>query len=200
MKRIGILGGTFDPIHNGHVDLAEDAKEQVGLQRVLLIPARHQPFKLDKQVAGAVHRLEMARLAVAGIPGLEVSDHELRQNRISYTYLTLEDMQRQEGANARLFFITGTDAFLKISTWKCAEQMLHNYSFAVGSRPGYREEELTYCIEALRTSYDADIVKIENRRRNISATEIRQRLERGKSLKGLVPETVERYIEQHGLY
>lgn len=200
MRRIGILGGTFDPIHNGHVGLAEDAKEQAGLEKVLLIPAKLQPFKLDKQVTEGSHRLEMARLAVSGISGLEVSDHELCQERISYTYMTLRDMQQQEGRDTQIYFITGTDAFLKISTWKRAEDMLRHYSFAVGSRPGYREEELTRCIEELKTVYNTDIVKIKNRQRDISATEIRQRLEIGESLKGLVPEAVERYIEQHGLY
>lgn len=200
MKRIGILGGTFDPIHNGHVGLAEDAMRQAGLEKVLLIPAKLQPFKLDKQVTEGSHRLEMARLAVAGISGLEVSDHELRQERISYTYMTLRDIQQQEGPGARLYFITGTDAFLKISTWKHAETMLRTHSFAVGSRPGYREEELSQCIAELKSVYNTDIVKIQNRKRDISATEIRQRLETGKSLQGLVPKAVERYIKQHGLY
>ncbi|MCI9596406.1 MAG: nicotinate (nicotinamide) nucleotide adenylyltransferase [Firmicutes bacterium] len=200
MKRIGILGGTFDPIHNGHIGLAEDAMRQAGLEKVLLIPAKLQPFKLDKQVTEGSHRLEMARLAVLGISGLEVSDHELCQERISYTYMTLEDIQCQEGPDTRLYFITGTDAFLKVSTWKHAENMLRRYSFAVGSRPGYREEELTQCIGELKSVYNTDIVKIQNRKRNISATEIRQRLETGKSLKGFVPKAVERYIKQHGLY
>lgn len=200
MRRIGILGGTFDPIHNGHVGLAEDAMRQAGLEKVLLIPARLQPFKLDKQVTEGSHRLEMARLAVSGIFGLEVSDHELCQERISYTYMTLRDMQQKEGKDAQIYFITGTDAFLKIPTWKRAEDMLGHYSFVVGSRPGYREEELTQCIEELKTVYNTDIVKIKNRQRDISATEIRQRLETGESLKGLVPEAVERYIERHGLY
>ena len=191
MKRIGILGGTFDPIHNGHIGLAEDAMEQAGLAKVILIPARLQPFKLDKQITEGNYRLEMAKLAAAPIKGLEVSDYELRHDSI------LEEGLEKKSC---LYFITGTDAFLKVSTWKHAEEMLRNYSFAVGSRPGYRDAELDQCIERLKTVYNTDIVKIENRKRDISATEIRHRLEGGKSLSGLVPEAVERYIEEHGLY
>lgn len=200
LKRIGVLGGTFDPIHNGHIGLAEDAKEQVGLEKVILIPARLQPFKLDKYVTDGVHRLEMAKLAAAGVSGLEVSDYELRRESISYTYKTLRAMAKQAGSQARIYFITGTDAFLKVSTWKHAEEMLKDYSFIVGSRPGYRDSELDACIEDLKKVYNTDIVKIENRKRDISATEIRERLEDGSPLTGLVPQAVERYIEKHGLY
>ncbi|MCB6993716.1 nicotinate-nucleotide adenylyltransferase [bacterium 210820-DFI.6.37] len=199
MERIGILGGTFDPVHNGHIGLAEDAKAQAELDKVLLMPAKLQPFKLNKKVTEGVHRLEMLRLAAAASPGLEVSDYELRQDQISYTYKTLIALSRQN-PGARLYFITGTDAFLKIHMWREAEAMLRNYSFAVGSRPGYRESELDRCIERLKTDYNTDIVKLTNRKRDISATEIRERLEKGRPLTGLVPEAVERYIREHGLY
>lgn len=200
MKRIGILGGTFDPVHYGHIGLAEDAKEQAGLSKVLLIPAKLQPFKLDKQVTCGTHRLEMVRLAVEDIPGLEASDYELKQEQISYTYKTLRAISAEMGEETQLCFITGTDAFLKIDKWKNAAEMLTSYSFAVGSRPGYKEMELDRCIERLKSVYNTDIVKIHNRRRDISATQIRERLESGKSLSGLVPEQVERYILINGLY
>lgn len=200
MKRIGILGGTFDPIHYGHIGLAEDAREQAELEKVLLIPAKLQPFKLDKQITDGSHRLAMVELAVKDRPGLVACDYELKQQQISYTYKTLRAIAKQEGQEARLYFITGTDAFLKIATWKQAQEMLTRYSFVVGSRPGYRESELAQCIGELKSVYNTDIVKIENRRRNISATEIREKLEKGKDLSGLVPELVERYITVNGLY
>lgn len=200
MKRIGILGGTFDPVHNGHIGLAEDAREQVRLEKVILIPARLQPFKLDRKIADGYHRFQMVKLAVQEKCGLEVSNYELQQERISYTYMTLRALKAQSGDNSRLFFITGTDAFLKVSTWKHAKEILSTCSFAVGSRPGYRETELDECIEHLKRVYNTHIVKIHNRKRDISATEIRERLEAGESLSGMVPEAVERYIKKYGLY
>ena len=200
MKRIGLLGGTFDPVHYGHIGLAQDARRQAGLDKVLLIPAKLQPFKLDKEITCGRHRLAMVELAVAKDPGLEASDYELRQKEISYTYKTLRALSAQWGEETQICFITGTDAFLKIDRWKQAEEMLTKYSFAVGSRPGYKEAELNQCIEHLKSVYNTDIVKIQNRRRDISATEIRERLSRGASLSGLVPEQVERYIKINGLY
>ena len=200
MKRIGIFGGTFDPIHNGHIGLAEDVREQAQLDEVIFIPAKLQPFKLDKQVTDGKHRLAMVRLAISDIQGFWASDYELRQEEISYTYLTLRAIAREAGEDARLCFINGTDTFLKIYKWNHAEELLRNYSFAVGSRPGYKDAELEKCIEYLKTVYNTDIIKVRNRKRDISATEIRSRIEEGKTLKGLVPEQVERYIKANGLY
>lgn len=200
MRKIGILGGSFDPVHNGHIGLAEDARELVGLDLVYLIPARLQPFKLDKKMADGPDRLEMIRLAAESSPGLVPCDYELRQEQISYTYKTLEAISLMEGSNAEIYFITGTDSLLQIERWMQAEDMLRKYRFIVGSRPGYKDLELARCIEHLKDEYNTYIVKIENRRRNISSTEIRERLENGQPLTGLVSGAVERYIESHGLY
>lgn len=200
MRKIGILGGSFDPVHFGHIGLAEDAKELVSLDEVLLIPAKLQPFKLDKKFVDGTHRLEMIKLATQEISGLTACDYELQQEQISYTYKTLKAISEMEGPDTKIYFITGTDAFLKIDLWKNAKDMLQTYSFIVGNRPGYREEELSECIENLKRDYNTDIIKVDNRRRDISSTEIRQRLENKESLTGLVPEVVERYIITHGLY
>lgn len=200
MRKIGILGGSFDPVHLGHLGLAEDAKKLAGLDEVLLIPAKLQPFKLDKKFADGQHRLEMIRLAVDSIPGLTACDYELQQEQISYTYKTLQAISEIEGPDTKIHFITGTDAFLKIHLWKNAEDMLQTYSFIVGNRPGYREDELSQCIESLKRDYNTDIIKVDNRRRDISSTEIRMRMENRQTLAGLVPEVVERYIVTHGLY
>ena len=200
MKKTGILGGSFDPVHLGHIGLAEDAKNLAGLDEVLLIPAKHQPFKLDKKMAEDHHRLEMIRLATEGIDGLIPCDYELQQEQISYTYKTLEAISHMKGPDTKLYFITGTDSLLQIHRWKNAEEMLRTYRFIVGSRPGYKEDELAECIETLKRDYNTDVIKVDNRRRDISSTEIRERMEQGQPLTGLVPEAVERYIKTHGLY
>ncbi len=200
MRKIGILGGSFDPVHNGHIGLAEDAKNQMGLDEVLLIPAKLQPFKLDKKMVSGQQRLEMIKLAVADKPGLTPCDYELRQEDISYTYKTLKAITEMEGPETEVYFLTGTDSLLQIHRWKNAEELLHNYSFVVGSRPGYKDEELKECIDFLKKEYNTNVTKVDNNQLNISSTEIRERLESGQGLAGLVPEVVERYIIEHGLY
>ena len=146
MKRIGILGGTFDPVHCGHIHLAEDAMKQGGLDEVIFIPARLQPFKLGKKITSGEDRLAMLQLATEHTPGFAVSSYELDAEGVSYTYLTLRALQKEYGEDARLYFITGTDAFLKIELWMMAEELLTNYGFLIGTRPGYREDELAECI------------------------------------------------------
>ena len=200
MRKIGILGGSFDPVHNGHIGLAVDAKNQLGLDEVLLIPAKLQPFKLDKNMVSGEQRLEMIKIAVADIPGITPCDYELQQEQISYTYKTLKAISEMEGPDTEIFFLTGTDSLLQIHRWKNAEEMLRTYNFVVGSRPGYKDEELAECIEFLKKEYNTNVTKVDNNQLNISSTDIREKLHSGQGLTGLVPEVVERYIIEHGLY
>jgi len=200
MRKIGILGGSFDPVHNGHIGLAVDAKEQMNLDEVLMIPAKLQPFKLDKKMVSGEQRLEMIKLAVADLPGLTPCDYELQQEEISYTYKTLKAISEMEGPETEVYFLTGTDSLLQIHRWKNAEELLHNYNFIVGSRPGYKDKELAECIEFLKKEYNTNVVRVNNNQLNISSTDIREKLKSGQGLNGLVPEVVERYIIEHGLY
>ena len=200
MKKIGILGGTFDPEHLGHINLAIDAKAQAGLDKVIFVPAKLQPFKLDKNVTAGEHRLAMIKEAIDGIDGLEVSPYELEAEGISYTYLTVRAMKKRFGTDARLYFITGTDSFLKIETWKNAEELIRSCSYIIGTRPGYRKQELDICIERIRRDYNTEVINIDNTQFDISSTEIRKRLESGLPCSDLIPEKTERYITANGLY
>ena len=200
MKKIGILGGTFDPVHLGHINLAIDAKAQAGLDKVIFVPAKLQPFKLDKNVTAGEHRLAMIKEAIDGIDGLEVSPNELEAEGISYTYLTVRAMKKRFGTDARLYFITGTDSFLKIETWKNAEELIRSCSYIIGTRPGYRKQELDICIERIRRDYNTEVINIDNTQFDISSTEIRKRLESGLPCSDLIPEKTERYITANGLY
>ena len=199
MRRIGIFGGTFDPVHNGHINLAEDAIREAQLDEVVMIPARIQPFKQDVKTASGEERLHMLKLAAEGNGRLSVSDFELLQESVSYTYLTMRHMQK-EYPDAKLYFITGTDSMLKLDTWKNAPELLTGYSYIVGTRPGYRQDELEETMARLRCEYGTEIINLSQTQLNISATEVRQRLAAGEAVSGLIPEAVERYIEEHGLY
>ena len=137
MKRIGIFGGSFDPIHYGHLHLAEEARCRAKLDQVLFIPAWVSPFKQDTQPADGSQRLEMVRMAIASNPGFSVSDMELKRREVSYTADTLRRCKAMAGGESRLYFITGTDAFLTIEQWYKSEELLRNYSFLIGTRPGY---------------------------------------------------------------
>lgn len=200
MKKIGIMGGSFDPCHRGHINLALDAARQADLTKVILMPARVQPFKIDAKTAGNNHRLNMLKVAVENIAELEVSDWEMRQEELSYTYLTMREAKRQAGDETQVFFISGTDSFLEISRWKNSEELISENRFIVGVRPGYREDELEAEIKRLSELYGTEIIKIDNRRFHISSTEIRERLRDGKDISDLVTPGVERYIKKNGLY
>lgn len=200
MKKIGIMGGSFDPCHRGHINLALDAARQANLTKVILMPARVQPFKIDTKTAGNNHRLNMLKAAVENIAELEVSDWEMRQEELSYTYLTMREAKRQAGDETQVFFISGTDSFLEISRWKNSEELISENRFIVGVRPGYREDELEAEIKRLSELYGTEIIKIDNRRFHISSTEIRERLRDGKDISDLVTPGVERYIKKNGLY
>lgn len=200
LHRIGILGGSFDPVHIGHVNLARDALTQASLDQVLLIPARLQPFKQDRTPASGEDRMEMLRLALAEDPQIEPCAYELEHEGVSYTYLTLRGMQEKFGPETKLYFIIGTDSLLKLETWMESRELLTQYSYIVGSRPGYLDDELERCMNDLRERYGTEIIRIHNQRFDISATEIREALAEGKSVSGWISAPVEEYIREHGLY
>ena len=206
--RTGILGGSFDPVHLGHINLALDARNNAGLHEVVFVPARIQPFKQDRKVTSGEDRIAMLRLALSQYDELTVSSTELDHEGVSYTYLTLRRLQefydgvasRKGFDGAKLYFIIGTDSLLKLDTWMNAEELLHNYSYIVGSRPGYLQTELEESMKHLHETYGTEIINLPQMQMDVSSTEIRGRIAEGKPLTGLVPETVERYIAEHGLY
>ncbi|MDO4860031.1 MAG: nicotinate-nucleotide adenylyltransferase [Bacillota bacterium] len=200
MKKIGVYGGTFDPVHNGHVSLAIDAVDMVSLDAVIFMPVYIQPFKQGKKLADGTDRLRMLELAAEDHPVLAVSDYEMKSESVSYTYKTLRMLKGVYEEEDKIFFLCGTDSFLKIETWMNAEELLDSYSYIVGTRPGYKEEELKETIERIRREHGTEIVKIKNRQVDVSSTLIRERAAGGLSVTGLVPEKVERYIVENGLY
>ncbi|QIB69452.1 nicotinate-nucleotide adenylyltransferase [Aminipila butyrica] len=199
MNKIGIFGGTFDPVHLGHMGLAIQAKEELMLDRVIFIPAKRQPFKLKRKVAAEEDRVHMLRLALEEQETFEISYTELETDEISYTVNTLQRLKSSYG-NTEVFFILGTDSFLHIELWHRAEELLTESSFAVGSRPGYKEEELKACIGRIQQAYNTPVMLLNNRELPISSTDIKKRIKKGQSIEQLVPTAVERYIYEKGLY
>lgn len=198
--KIGVFGGSFDPVHLGHTGLARDAMKQVGLDQVIFVPAKLQPFKLDKALTPGSARSDMLRIATEGNDAFRVSSYELESEEISYTCMTMRAMQRMLGSDIKLYFITGTDAFLKIETWKNAEELLTSYAYIIGARPGWRQDELRFCMDRIRGRYGTEMIRIANVQVEVSSTEIRGRLKCGLSAEGLLDSGVERYIKENGLY
>ncbi|HML38956.1 MAG TPA: nicotinate-nucleotide adenylyltransferase [Bacillota bacterium] len=200
MKKIGIIGGTFDPVHYGHLILAEQARAEASLDQVIFMPAMVQPFKLHDKIADGEDRYAMLQEAVAGNPYFSVSRKELDSPEISFTINTLKSCKTEFGEDAELFFIIGTDAFLNLEKWYEAENLIEGFSFVVGMRPGYKEQELRVLVDRLREEYRARIVEINNSEVEISSSDIKKRIREGKSIKYLLPEGVEEYIYRNGLY
>lgn len=165
-----------------------------------MIPARIQPFKQERQTASGEDRFQMLALVASQNDRITVSRNELDNEGVSYTYLTMRRIQEMN-PDARLYFICGTDSFLKVDSWMNADELLSRYSFIVGcDRPGYRHDELEEAINRIHSKFDTEIVIVHNRQFDVSSTEIREKIAEGKTIEGLVPAPVERYIREHGLY
>lgn len=210
--RIGILGGTLDPIHLGHLDAAAAAREALGLDRVLIIPAHVPPHRAEP-VSSPFHRFAMAALAVNPVDGLEVCDLELNSPGPSYTADTLLRVSERFGVTAsQIFFIIGADAFAEIETWSRYPSVLDLAHFVVVSRPGMALTSLRQRLPQLkdrmrlprrRTADEAAetlIFLVDAPTADVSSTLIRRRRAAGEPLAGLVPVTVETHIVRHRLY
>jgi nicotinate-nucleotide adenylyltransferase len=210
IRRIGILGGTFDPIHNGHVDVADAAVRALGLTRMFVITANIPPHR-PPPFASAFQRFAMVTLAVLDRPGWRASDLELRSLAPSYTSTTLQRFHERGFAPGELFFVIGADAFADIATWRDYPQILSAANFAVVSRPGCPTSQLADRLPLLakrmvRPPLDTGtptaplIVLMDAPTADVSSTVIRQRCAAGESIAGMVAVAVQHHIEQHGLY
>jgi nicotinate-nucleotide adenylyltransferase len=197
--KIGILGGTFDPIHGGHLTAAAAAKRALSLDRVLLMPARTPPHRSAEPRASIYHRFAMTALAAAEHDFL-VSDLEARRDGPSYTAQTLEALQNEGHQPSELYFITGSDAFAEVETWFDYPRLLTLANFVVVSRPGApRPSDLIAQPQSL-TPTAPSVISIEATTADVSSTDIRRRVAAGDSIDGLVPASVSGHIRRHNLY
>jgi len=167
---------------------------------VILMPAKLQPFKLDKHLTEPADRLEMLRIAAMLLENISVSSKELDADRISYTATTLGELREEFTDRDKLYFITGTDSFIALGTWYKADELLSDNGIVVGIRPGYREDEVEQKSALYRTAFGTEVIIIKNRRLDISSTEIRERVRKGESTEGLLPQEVRDYIDEHRIY
>ena len=194
------MGGTFNPIHYGHLIMCEGIREEFSLEKVIIIPARIPPHKTGKGIAEAYDRLKMVRLAVADNPFLEVSDMELRREGYSYTVDTLLELRKTYGTQKRLFLIMGADSLVQIETWKSYEEIFRLAEIIVASRPDTQEKHLENTIIKLVSQFGAKIHKFSGNAMDFSSTDIRERVSKGLSIKYLVPPALEAYIYRNRLY
>lgn len=200
MRKIGLMGGTFDPVHFGHLILAEQAREEANLEQVIFMPAKTSPYKICYQCVSEEHRFNMVSLAIKRNPGFSISDMELKGPEISYTFDTLEALQVQLGEDCLLHFICGTDAFIGMGGWKNKDRLLQNYPIIVGARPRYRDRARDEMIKKVTSEYGSRVQKVHMPKIDISSTDIKDRIARERSIRYMLPEVVINYIEANGLY
>lgn len=199
MSEIGILGGSFDPFHYGHLSIASAAMKECGLAKVFLMPARVQPFKVGKEMAAEEDRVNMIRLIAKRNENFAVTTIEAFGRKVSYTYDTLQELKARNPKD-HFHFILGTDSFLSLEKWYKGKELLCEQDFIVGIRPGYKESETIEKAEKFRREYGTGIKLLHNRIIEVSSTEIKENIRNGKGIRHLVPYEIERYIYEHGLY
>jgi len=217
--QVGILGGSFDPVHMGHLGLAQEIYKKFDLDQVLFIPAFQAPHKKTAPLASSTHRLEMLKLALKDSSHFSISDKEIHRKQVSYTIDTLNDLQI-EFPNSKLFLIIGYDNLFKLDSWKDALKIMKKYTIVVASRPGinskFAEDKVLemfkghppYILRKI-TGEDQEFYHQETgsrlivcniRPRNISSSLVREQLAQGQSVENLLPHEVERYIIEQKIY
>ena len=197
--KIGIMGGTFDPIHLGHLATAEAVRENFSLDEILFIPAARPPHKLGKFVTDEKHRLAMTILATRSNKFFKVSDMELKRTGLSYTLDTMNELHKIFGKTTELFFIIGADSLADLSKWHAARELVEKCHFIATTRQGV-DVNFSAVENFFGKSAREHIHRVTTPGLEISSTDIREKIRRGRSIKYLVPETVEEYILREKLY
>lgn len=198
--KIGIMGGTFNPIHNAHLILAQEVLSKLKLDKVIFIPSGNPPHKNSSEIAEKEHRYNMTKLAIEGNDSFEVSKIEIDRSGMSYTYDTINELLNQYNNQVQLFFIIGADAIYDIESWYCFEKVLRKCNFVVATRPGMDSEKLKIKIKKLIEQYNGKIQLLQLTEISISSTEIREKVKKHGKLETLLPEKVETYIYENNLY
>lgn len=197
--KIGVLGGTFDPVHRGHILMAEEAKNALSLSEVLMVPAGQPVYKINKNIASAEHRLAMLRLAVAGRPYLKVSTIEIEHPGPSYTVDTIAGLRKQYGVGDEIYFILGWDSLAQLPEWREPARLVSLCFLVAVPRPGRPRPDLN-SMEASLPGISRRVVFLEKPQVDISASAIRVMAARGESIAQLVPGPVAEYIKKNKLY
>lgn len=200
-NRVGIMGGTFDPIHQGHLVTAETARSEFDLQKVVFVPSGQPPHKKGLLISDKEHRYIMTILATAANPYFEVSRTEIDRPGESYAIDTVRYIRSKMQPNSELYFITGADAIMEIVTWKDVEELFQNCTFIAATRPGFNLSEMNKKLQKkLSKSNLEKIIPLEVPAMAISSTDIRERVRAKRTIKYLLPESVENFIQKNDLY
>lgn len=198
-KKIGILGGTFNPIHYGHLIIAENACCQFELDQVIFLPTGHSPHKQFTGEDMTAHRSRMVELAVEDNPRFSVSYREVDSGEISYTYRTLESL-KEHSPDTDFYFILGADSLFDFDTWRHPERICQSAVLLAAVRAGLKGEAFDRQIEHLRTTYGGTVYRLDTPNFDVSSREIRERAACGRTIRYLLPQKTEDYIHEHNLY
>ncbi|MCR4801605.1 MAG: nicotinate-nucleotide adenylyltransferase [Lachnospiraceae bacterium] len=198
-KKKGIMGGTFNPIHNGHLKMAEYAFKEGNLDEIMFLPSGHPDYKSYIRIASGEDRMEMIRLAIEDTPYFFVSDIEIQRKGNTYTYDTMSFLNK-EHPDISYYYIIGADSLFQLHTWHNAKELLKMVPFLVATRDGNSMEQLTARAKELECQYGASISLLHMPNTEVSSHEIREMVEQNKSIENLVPIKVMQYIMTKGLY
>lgn len=198
-RRVGMLGGTFDPVHYGHLAVAEDCRAQLGLDEVLFVPAGGPPHKQGRAISPARDRLAMVELAIADNPRFRLSRIDVERPGLSYSVDTVQTLQARLGPEARIFFIIGADSLADLPRWRDPDRLAALCQIVAVNRPGYPMLDLVTLEEAIPDARRR-IIQLATPGVDVSATQLRQRVAEGRPIRYLVPDAVRAYIQEHRLY
>lgn len=203
MKRYGIIGGTFDPIHNAHLYIAYEAREQLDLDEVIFMPAGKQPFKVNNIVTDSKLRYEMVKIATEPFNEFSVSSYEIEKGGLSFTYETLQHFKGEsydQNEDKELFFITGADCLISIEEWREVEKIFSLATLVVFARDGISKSEMIEKKKIIEEKYNGKIIILDLKELEISSTDIRERINQNKRIDFFVPQKVVDIIYNNELY